>query len=1653
MAGFDPFTNRNQPGLFRLCHLVLTCFSVQKLLFGRLSNCGNGTKWLNMTPERWAQIKRIFSAIVEDAPGNRQAALVALCNGDIELQVEVSELLTISETLDRTEKVAAPATSTLLEPREVLAGRYRIITFLGSGGMGEVYEAEDQELGGHVALKVIHPHVLLQKAGVERFRREVQLARQVTHANVCRIFDIEHHRADGRELTFLTLELVRGDDLGIRLKNEALAPGQALAIATQICYGLGAAHSAGILHRDLKPGNILLRTSDNHTEAIITDFSIARAIHDSEEKGALTGGHAVVGTPDYMSPEQFGGEELTVASDIYSLGLVLYEMVTGVKPFAGQSWMGRLTSEPPDPCKVVPGLDEKWSILIRRCLNRDPSQRFASTQEVIDFLRGFESATAKEIQLSGIPTDYWSKHSPFRSLRVFEPEDSWLFFGRDAEIQDLLNGLGREPVLAIVGNSGCGKSSLIRAGLIAALRSGSFQPGFAGESWRIAIFRPSESPFDYLAETLPGQLAPELGLKDQAEFIADCRRKLPLTEDALRNAISALANVAIDRSQGTRILLVADQFEELFTLTSSQEVRARYIDSLLAASRLDSAFPVHLVVALRADFYAHCLEHPALSRRLQSNLYNVPRMGPEQLRETIAKRLELASAHAEPGLMDSLLEDVGSEPGNLALLEHALGQLWQKWGGSGCTLTNRSYSDIGRLRGALGRYADEVYNSIGDEKQKWLARRVLLELVHLGEGAQDTRRRVKKRDLFSLGPSGQIEFLVARLTASRLISTGREERETFVEVSHEALIREWPRLREWLAENRDELKMERRLLRSAGEWEELNKDPELLLQGTRLAQAEEWLANCDNPPPLLKEFLQTSITTREDLLRKEREAQERELAREQARRREAEKLAEAEGQLRVQQIRSTVRLRWFSGVLVLLLLVAIGAAWFAHHQQVLAECRAMAAQSEQMLRTDQGRALDLAIRGWQLTKTNEGREAVTKAFPKILFTLPDDSRIYNLEFSPSADRIVAASGSGAAKIWSTSTGQLIAVLKGHNAGLLKAAFSPDGQRLVTGSDDHAAKVWSTDGRLLFTLNGHSAGVQHVSFSPDGRRIVTASLDHTARLWDFQGHSLQVLQGHNKLVLYATFSPDGNKIATASADRTVRIWNTQTGNALAVLQHDAPVQYAQFSRDGLYIVTAGDDHVAHIWNTANWQSLAILHHDGPVVHAEFSPDGQWVVTASNDKTARVWSIHGSREPVILQGHTGPIQMATFSSDGSYIVTASWDHTARVWDSMNGTLLATLQADGPIYDSRFSPDGRQIATAEESGVHIWNMAAGRLENVLQGHSDHIANARFSPDGRQVLTASLDGTARVWSTNGDLLFALRGHRNRVWAADFSPSGEQIVTAGDDDTARLWNSRTGDQLLVLRGHTGRLFAAAFALDGRRIVTAGEDSVARVWSTTDGHLVSELHGHNGAITCAAFAPDGERIVTAGADHTARIWNSTDGRQLSLLQAHTAGVLVALFSPDGHRIVTADEDGMARIWNSIDGRALSVLQGHTKQIFAAAFSPDNQHILTASQDGTARVWNSADGRLLMTLPHERGVTAAGYSPDGSRIVTASIDQTARVWNSTDGHLLAVLQGHSHTVSAASFSPDGRLVLTAGRDQTARIWQVMTLADIEKILTQ
>jgi eukaryotic-like serine/threonine-protein kinase len=344
-------------------------------------------------PQNWEAIKALFEAALEEDSARRSSFLQERC-ADPSLRAEVERLLAEHEqagsflstpALDDF-PVQASRPSQRLQADEVLAGRFRIVHFVAAGGMGEVYEAEDQELRERVAIKIIRPEILNQPNAVTRFKREVHLARKVTHSNVCRIFDLFRHKSEGgsgqEEIVFLSMELLHGKTLGEQLKAGRLDEGEALPLVEQMASALAAAHGVGIVHRDFKPGNVMLVGASGQWRAVVTDFGLALRSLTADEGASHSTGQTFLGTPAYMSPEQLEGRPATPASDIYALGLVMYEMVTGARPFQGDTPISaalkRLTEMPAPPRRFQPGLSGVWESVILRCLERDPAQRFAS---------------------------------------------------------------------------------------------------------------------------------------------------------------------------------------------------------------------------------------------------------------------------------------------------------------------------------------------------------------------------------------------------------------------------------------------------------------------------------------------------------------------------------------------------------------------------------------------------------------------------------------------------------------------------------------------------------------------------------------------------------------------------------------------------------------------------------------------------------------------------------------------------------------------------------------------------------------------------------------------------------------------------------------------------------------------------------------------------------------------------------------------------------------------------------------------------------------------------------------------------------------------------------------------------------------------------
>jgi Tol biopolymer transport system component/DNA-binding winged helix-turn-helix (wHTH) protein len=1047
-----------------------------------------------------------------------------------------------------------------------------------------------------------------------------------------------------------------------------------------------------------------------------------------------------------------------------------------------------------------------------------------------------------------VSPEYWTKHSPFRSLQAFEAEDAWLFFGRGSETEDLVSRLRRSRVLAVAGNSGSGKSSLVRAGLIPALRDGRFHTqGSSGPIWRTAVFRPSGAPFDYLAEILPNHLAPGLGPKERADFITECRAKLPSGGEFLSTAINALVSTSGDQPAKPHVLLVADQFEEIFTLVSNCQIRVSYIDALLNSIREDAAIPVYLVVVLRADFYANCLEHPTLSRCLEANLFNVPRMSTEKLRESIESRLLLAGASAENGLVESLLEDVGTDPGNLALMEHALGQLWERCAGNGRILTNQAYTQIGRLRGALGRHADDVYESLGNEKIRQSAQRILLELVHLGEGAQDTRRRVRKSDLYSLCTAEELDPVLSRLISSRLVSSGMDGQETFIEVSHEALIREWPALREWLAQNRDQLLLERRLDQAAGEWEQLGRDRGALLQGARLVRAQEWLAKQKESRSSLRGFVQAST-----------EAQ----AESEARERNQEK-----------------ELRKRSLTLILVIAVTIFAAAVYGTFTLLHRPRPVPFASMEITQlTNSGKALMAAISpdGKSVIYVEEDvglqslwiRHIPTQSSTRIV--PPSDIKYYGLNFSPDGNYIyftqVDKDQPGLHLLYQ------VPVLGGTPRLIISdidspcISFSPDGRRFAFRrelSHTSAVLVADADGsheQKIAELNFPAVFMGSPSWSPDGRVIATAEIFGQGRA-EGQFVALDVATGQASSIasssqvgniMAASWLPDGSALLVEAFSPNVASWNAQIGSLSYpagefhritndLNEYTGPIST---TLDERFLVALVREAFQNIWvmpaSGKATQAIQISAGKAEAANLDWTPDGRILSSSITFKGFEfaLRNRDGSGKSTLFSS-TSPLLDPSACGDGRHIVYRSENSEGEtIWRTDSNGANPKQITSGSLRAPICSPDGQWLAyyAHDQTGNTIWKISieggtAQRVSPPFGAGYLYGTNPAISPDGNMIAFVTAEGTPPnersqvvvVPSKGGPPLHTLRIDP-RVFATHllrFMPDGKSVAyIVNDRGVSNLWAIRLagGAPKQITDFKSDLIFDFAWSRDGKQL-------------------------------------------------------------------------------------------------------------------------------------------------------------------------------------------------------------------------------------------
>ena len=1415
---------------------------------------------------------------------------------------------------------------------QILGDRYEIRAVLGRGGMGEVWQAFDLKLRVEVALKSLRPEHEESEKRRELLREEVRIAREIVSPNVCRVFDLIVE--EGQEL--LSMEMIDGTTLLQLLKQRGpLSLPEAGELAAQFLGGLDAVHEAGLVHRDFKPENVMITRTGR---VVVMDFGIAKQV--------ASGDGTVSGTPAYMAPEQARGEAVDARADIFAAGVALAEMIApnGIQDRTSREtlWKG-IRQDPPE----IP--ESPWQPVLRKAVSPRPEDRYATAQELVRALEQFA------LRVEGAE----EKH-PYPGLASFTEDDSEHFFGREAEVEALLNKLRRPHLLAVVGPSGAGKSSFLQAGLVPALPEG----------WRHVIAHPGEKPFLSLSQSL----VPELS--GDAEAIQELLR--------IEEPDAAVSVLRRWRQAHGGALFIVDQFEELFTL-NPPEVQTRFTELL---ARLPLEADVHVLLSMRDDFLLQCHDHEALAPIFSELTPLRAPIGSALRRALVQPALGCGYGFEDETLVDEMLHKVAEERGALPLLAFAAASLWDRRDRETGHLTRAAYQEIGGVEGSLAQHAESILERIGTEREP-IVRELFRNLV-TAEGTRAVRDQSELLSVFEdrAAPAAVLKELVdARLVTSFEVA-GEEgegsEPSRQVEIVHESLLRAWPRLVRWQTQDADSAQFRDQLRQAARVWEERGRPDDLLWTGAAFLEYQVW-----------RERYTGGLSANE---RAYADAMARHAGRQHRRRRIAVGAAFA--------------------VLVVVLGV-VGGFWrrseAARETAVLEARRATASKLLALGRlereNDPSGALAYALRSLELFDDPVVRQfalgvlwggptrIVVKDEMSAAVFSPDgrwltwvgggdgtDLELYSAdgrvvarqpvgggvnfpEFSPDSKRLVL-SKTPFTTVWLYSVPDLTLMREMSFQALTVARFA-EGQRdlltltrrgAVEGGDLVELRRWPSDEGEPTLLGSQIVGGRPGAWAMHLRENDSIALGRGRHVFHGSFGSspqrpLRRVGDHEHPVAGVRLSPDARWLAAGDSAGEVRIFSTESPRALLwTVNGPRPAMLLRFNHDASTLAIGGrEDRVGLVDLLAPPDATPLFLRSGDRVmlsFPEFHPSGDWIATMGGN-SANIWPL-GRRYPAVLQGHRGSVQTVAYSPDGR------------------------LLASGGFVDGI---------------VRIWPLAAGAGETsrvVFEGGgSDGIWDVDFSPDGQRLLVGQASGRVHVVPLDGGPTRPLEGRKGQAMTVAFGPGGRLAAAGGgqwnpEERVIHVWDVETGEVRVLDAGDGHFIRQIRFLRDGRLLSATDAGGGLRLWDVEEGTAKLLREG-----TCKfALSPD-ERYVYSGCWEGTRHWTSEgregrDAKALPLVRTDLAtaaaepleqhfqsgelSVAIAV-DPSGTRVVTGSPTGPIRV-RPVAGGPEHLLLGHDTAVFEVAVSPDGRSIASASQDGTIRVWPMPEGRPFHKLPYE-----------------------------------------------------------------------------------
>jgi WD40 repeat protein len=1430
-----------------------------------------------------------------------------------------------SDPSDASEASTRIRTSETFAAGAILGNRYRVRSLLGRGGMGEVWRALDLKLRVDVALKALRPRLHVEQRLLDTLRQEVRVAREVVSPNVCRVFDLIE--LDGREM--VSMEYIDGMTLReILVSRSPLQGDEAREIASQLLAGLEAIHAAGLVHRDIKPENVMVTHAGR---VVVMDFGIAKAL--AAERQAT-----VAGTPAYMSPEQARGEPLDARADVFSVGVVLAEMVApaGTRDHAarGAVW-GGIHRDPPELAETA------WAPVLRKAVAPQRELRLASAAAL---QRALEEVTLRVAGAEMV--------EPYPGLASFSAGNAEYFFGRELEIESMWRKLRRPHLMALVGPSGAGKSSFLRAGLLATAPAG----------WRSVITNPGDRPWKALAQSLIPELA---GDPEGLELLL-----------RIEEPEAAVAVFSRWRRRHEQALLVLDQFEELFT-QNSEEVQAAFA-AVLGRLALDA--DVHVLLSMRDDFLFRCHAHEVLRPLLSELTLLGPPAGAALRRALVQPALKCGYRFEDEALIDEMLREVEGERGALPLLSFAAAQLWQRRDRERGLLTRDAYSVIGGVAGALAQHAEATLERIGQDRVP-IVRELFRNLVT----AEGTRLTVDRESLLSVfaGDREPASQVLDTLIGARLLTSyesapevGENAGEQRIEIVHESLLSQWPRLVHWQAQDQEGSLLRDQLRQVARLWEQRGEPEDLLWTGTSFREYELWRERYAGKLSATEDSFTRAMTARA------------------ARRRRRRGMAVA-------------------AVVAAALAVALGLGVLWRRSETarrLAEASKLLALAEVELARFPTAALAYATRSLEVADTPEGRlfalRALQLAPPMTLMPMKDGGKVMKVAWSPAGDRLAVGGRTGCDLYPSDGSPPIVLAHTDEAWAGVAVEFAPSGDRVLTSMSGEVRAFSVAEGRELWRRPADAsttAGIlvrgdqlffekvdedeltmlQRLSFDGGEPELIGRYESDFGTDIDVQGlrlaftrgreiylHSLtdwsappQVLGEHSALVKGLSFHPSGERLAAADAAGEIRIWATGpapwSGEPLRTLASDG---------------------------------LDLLQHD---------PRGRWLAAYGQGGrlTVRLWDLEGppEAEPLSLEQDTnvGGTFGVAFESSGDWLAMSNVEHVS-FWP-LGLERRYTLPGRGAkVNDVAFTSDGRGLLTVDEAGfLRLWPMTDDAPESrVLLKSSAGLM--RVLPVGDQsVLATGYGGQAFLVPLSGGRASRLEGFSrdSNLGAAAVDPKGRWIAAAPtstwtEDHVIRVWDAASGAAVRVIdprpQGEqggremkAGGILELQFLEDSRLL--ASESDGLRVWDPRDGSVTELSNEHLGDL---ALAPDGSTLLASRLEEgpsvaTERpsgelVRSSLEGGRSKPLPAHESAVTAIAIDSTGTLVVTGSADGLVRVGRST-GEEPWIEVAHDEPVLAVAISPDGRWIASAGSGQKVDLWRTPDLSRppLQALPHDR----------------------------------------------------------------------------------